>query len=51
MMCAPARLFVQVDWTRWFNFVTMQMVWPGVFGLALWALFRVGLRHVSINGG
>lgn len=51
MMYAPARLFVQFDWTRWFNVVTMQVVWLGVFGLALWALFRVGLRHVSINGG
>jgi len=51
MMYAPARLFVQFDWTRWFSVVTMQMVWLGVFGLALWALFRVGLRRVSINGG
>ena len=51
MMYAPARLFVQFDWTRWLNVVTMQMVWLGVFGLALWALFRVGLRRVSINGG
>jgi ABC-2 type transport system permease protein len=51
MMYAPARLFVQFDWTRWLNVVTMQVVWLGVFGLALWALFRVGLRRVSINGG
>ena len=51
LMYAPARLFVQFDWTRWVNVVTMQMVWLGVFGLALWALFRVGLRHVSVNGG
>jgi ABC-2 type transport system permease protein len=51
LMYAPARLFVQFDWARWVNVVTMQVVWLGVFGLALWALFRVGLRHVSINGG
>jgi ABC-2 type transport system permease protein len=51
MMYAPARLFVQFDWSRWLNVVTMQLAWLGVFGLALWALFRVGLRHVSINGG
>ena len=51
MMYAPARLFVQFDWMRWLNSVGMQALWLGVFGLALWALFRVGLRHVSINGG
>lgn len=51
MMYAPARLFVQFDWTRWLNVTGMQVLWLGVFGVALWALFRVGLRHVSINGG
>jgi ABC-2 type transport system permease protein len=51
IMYAPARLFVSFDWTRWLNVVVMQMVWIGVLGVALWALFRVGLRHVSINGG
>ena len=51
MMYAPARLFVSFDWTRWLNVTAMQLAWLGVFALALWALFRVGLRHVSINGG
>jgi ABC-2 type transport system permease protein len=51
MMYAPARLFVQFDWSRWLNVVGMQLVWLVVFGVTLWALFRVGLRHVSINGG
>jgi ABC-2 type transport system permease protein len=51
MMYAPARLFVSFDWARWLNTVTMQAIWIGAFALALWALFRVGLRHVSINGG
>ena len=51
LMYAPARLFVLFDWSRWLNVAAMQLVWIGVFGLALWALFRVGLRHVSINGG
>jgi ABC-2 type transport system permease protein len=51
MMYAPARLFVSFDWTRWLNTTAMQLAWLGVFALALWALFRVGLRHVSINGG
>ncbi len=51
LMYAPARLFVQFDWTRWMNVVTMQSVWLGGLGLALWALFRVALRHVAINGG
>ncbi len=48
---APARLFVSFDPARWLNVIAMQAVWIGVFALALWALFRVGLRHVSINGG
>ena len=48
---APARLFVSFDPARWLNVMTMQALWIGVFALALWALFRVGLRHVSINGG
>ena len=48
---APARLFVSFDLAHWLNVIAMQAVWIGVFGLALWALFRVGLRHVSINGG
>ncbi len=48
---APARLFVSFDWSRWLSVVGMQVAWTGVFALALWALFRVGLRHVSINGG
>jgi ABC-type uncharacterized transport system permease subunit len=51
MMYAPARLFVSFDWTRWLNVTAMQLTWFGVFALALWALFRVGLRRVSINGG
>ena len=51
MMYAPARLFVSFDWMRWLNVVAMQLVWIGIFGLALWALFRVGMRYVSINGG
>jgi hypothetical protein len=50
-MYAPARLFVQFDGVRWLNVVGMQVLWLGVFGLALWASFQVGLRHVSINGG
>jgi hypothetical protein len=29
----------------------MQMLWRGVFAVALGVLFRVGLRHVPINGG
>lgn len=48
---APARLFVSFDWARWLDVVTMQAIWVGIFALALWALFQVGLRHVSINGG
>ncbi len=48
---APARLFVSFDWARWLNVVSMQMLWLGVFALALWALFRAGVRRVSINGG
>jgi len=48
---APARLFVSFDLARWLNVIAMQAAWIGVFALALWALFRVGLRHVSINGG
>ncbi len=51
MMYAPARLFVQFDWTRWMNVTGMQALWLGVFAVALGALFRAGLRHVSINGG
>ncbi len=48
---APARLFVSFEWTRWLQVLGMQTVWIGVFALALWGLFRVGLRHVSVNGG
>lgn len=48
---APARLFVAFDLARWLQVTCFQVVWIGVFGLALWALFRVGLRYVSINGG
>ncbi len=48
---APARLFVSFDWARWLNVVIMQTIWIGIFALALWALFRAGLRHVAINGG
>lgn len=48
---APARLFVSFDWARWLNVVTQQAAWLGIFALVLWALFRLGLRHVSINGG
>lgn len=48
---APARLFVTFDMARWAQVAGMQLVWIAVFAALLWALFRAGLRHVSINGG
>jgi len=51
MMYFPALLFVQFDWALWLRVTAMQIAWVGVFALALWALFRAGQRHVSINGG
>jgi len=51
MMYAPARLFVSFDWMQWLQVTGLQVMWIGIFALVLWALFRVGLRHVSINGG
>ena len=48
---APARLFVQFDWSRWLNVVASQVIWIAVFTIALGLMFRWGMRRVSINGG
>jgi ABC-2 type transport system permease protein len=48
---APARLFVQFDWTRWLNTVAGQLIWIGVLAVGLNLMYRWGVRRVSINGG
>lgn len=48
---APARTFVDFDWSRWAAVAVGQIGWIVVFAIALRALFRWGMKHVSINGG
>jgi ABC-2 type transport system permease protein len=51
MMYAPARLFVAFSWAQWAQVTLLQLVWLGLLAVALAGLYRVGLRHISINGG
>ncbi len=51
MVYAPARLFVQFEWSSWFSIVAQQLIWIGLAALALNVIFRWGIRRVSINGG
>lgn len=48
---APARLFVQFDWTRWVNVAAGQLLWIAIMAVILSLMFRWGMRRVSINGG
>lgn len=48
---APAHLFVAFDGVRCLQVMGMQIFWIAVFGTALWGMFRVGIRHIAINGG
>ena len=51
MVYAPARLFVQFEWASWLGVVVQQLLWIGIAGVALYLIFRWGIRRVSINGG
>ena len=51
MVYAPARLFVQFEWTSWFSVVAQQAVWIAIAIMALSLIFHWGIRRVSINGG
>ena len=48
---APAKLFVNFEPGRFAHLLTAQFIWLGVLILALVAMYRWGVRRVSINGG
>jgi len=48
---APAQLVVQFDARQFTGLVAHQAVWLAAFGLLVFALYRAGIRRVTVNGG
>ncbi|MBN1200290.1 MAG: ABC-2 family transporter protein [Anaerolineae bacterium] len=51
VLYAPSKLFVAWNGTQFVQMLGLQLVWIGITGAGLVALFRYGARRVSINGG
>lgn len=47
----PARLFVTPSLGMFVNVVGLQLVWIAVLGILLTAVYRWGVREMSVNGG
>ncbi len=47
----PSKLFVAWDTGQFAGIVALQLIWIVVIALGLAALYRYGIRRVSINGG
>jgi ABC-2 type transport system permease protein len=48
---APAKLFVAFSWAQFWQILTLQFIWLGIFGFILWWQFRWSTRQLVVNGG
>ena len=48
---AASRIIVQFDIWLLVRCLTVQVVWIGLLGVCAYALFKRGVRHVTISGG
>lgn len=48
---APARLVVDFSWPMFWQLVPVQCLWLVLAGFGAFAMFRLGARRVSANGG
>jgi ABC-2 type transport system permease protein len=48
---APARLFVQPDWSYFFGTLALQAFWIVVFSALVVLVFRVAVKRINANGG
>lgn len=51
MIAGPARLFVKFDLAGAGALLRSQALWLAIFGLGCFAIFRLGVRKVDVNGG
>lgn len=48
---APAKLFALFEWSQFWQILTLQLIWIGIIGLALFKQYRWATRQLEINGG
>jgi ABC-2 type transport system permease protein len=51
MVYGPARQFIHPNASELAHLLVLQAAWIAIFGVAVWAVYRIALRRVSAHGG